>query len=420
MDEKKQIELAYFRYGVISSLLAQNEQQTLNQQLKELANKFWTLPGEKGVRKFSWGTIESWLYNYRKGGLDALKDKQRKDQGSYRSIAEPIRQALDRILSQYPNLKNKHVIREVKKEQMLENITMPSDTTFYRYLRCIRPKMATPTKERRSFEAPYSGYLWQTDIMYGPKLQRKGNDGRFRKTQTYLIAVIDDHSRLLCHAQFYFQQNLNAYTHTLKTACCKRGLPERLYTDNGKVFLSPQTKRIAAELGIIVLHTGVRDCQAKGKIERVFKTIRDDFLNPIMEMNPPKSLDELNSLLWRWMEQDYNSKTHSAIATSPILRWLQTAHKLKLLPANQDQDQFFYFEEQRMVKKDGTFSLAGQLFETDWTLAGKKINLRYQVDQPERVYVYFQTTSYGIANFLDRQQNCKRARTNLKNKGTEK
>ena len=108
MDEKKQMELAYFRYGVISSLLAQNEQETLKQQLKELANKFWTLPGEKGVRTFSWGTIESWFYNYRKGGLNALKDKERKDHGSYRSLSESVRQAVDRILSKYPNLNNKH------------------------------------------------------------------------------------------------------------------------------------------------------------------------------------------------------------------------------------------------------------------------------------------------------------------------
>jgi transposase InsO family protein len=420
MDEKKQMELAYFRYGVISSLLAQNEQQTLKQQLKELANKCWTLPGEKGVRKFSWGTIESWLYTYRKGGLNALKDKERKDHGSYRSLSEGVRQAVDRTLSKYPNLNNKHVIRQVKKEQVPQDLTIPSDSTLYRYLRFVRPKTASPTKERRSFEAPHSGYLWQTDIMYGPKIQRKGVDGRYRKTNTYLIAILDDHSRLLCHAQFYFQQNLSAYVDTLKTACNKRGLPERLYTDNGKVFLSPQTKRIAAELGIIVLHTGVRDCQAKGKIERLFKTIRDDFLNPIMQLNPPKSLDELNRLLWRWIEQDYNSKNHSAIATSPILRYLQTAHKLKLLPSNQEQDQLFYFEEQRIVKKDGTFSLKGELFETDWTLAGKKINLRYQPDNLDRVHVYFQKTSYGVANPLDRQQNCKRVRTKLKNKGTEK
>ena len=133
MDEKKQMELAYFRYGVISSLLAQNEQQTLKQQLKELANKCWTLPGEKGVRKFSWGTIESWLYTYRKGGLNALKDKERKDHGSYRSLSEGVRQAVDRILSKYPNLKNKHVIRQVKKEQVLQDVAIPSDSTLYRY-----------------------------------------------------------------------------------------------------------------------------------------------------------------------------------------------------------------------------------------------------------------------------------------------
>ena len=347
MDEKKQMELAYFRYGVISSLLAQNQQQTLKQQLKELANKFWTLPGEQGTRKFSWGTIESWLYTYRKGGLDALKDKQRKDQGSYRSITEPIRQALDRILSKYPNLKNKHVIKQLKKEQLLEDIAIPSETTLYRYLRCMRPKIATPTKETPIFRSSlFRIHVANRHHVPDRSFQRKGNDGRFRKTRTYLIAVIDDHSRLLCHAQFYFQQDLNAYIDTLKTACCKRGIPERLYTDNGKVFLSPQTKRIAAQLWhYCTSYRGERLSGLKEKSNGSLKPFATIFLTQLCK-SPLQNLSmKLNSLLWRWMEQDYNHKSHSAIATSPILRYLQSAHKLKLLPANQDQHRLFYFEE---------------------------------------------------------------------------
>ncbi len=112
----------------------------------------------------------------------------------------------------------------------------------YRYVRSIKPGIDRPVKERRAFEAPYSGSLWQTDIMYGPYLPYVNDRGRSIKKQTYLVAVIEDHSRLLCNGQFYFSQDILAYLECLKTALNKYGIPEKLYCDNGQVFLSHQVK----------------------------------------------------------------------------------------------------------------------------------------------------------------------------------
>jgi transposase InsO family protein len=103
--------------------------------------------------------------------------------------------------------------------------------------------------------------------MYGVYLQQRGKDGRYRKRQTYLVAILDDHSRLLCHGQFYFEQNVLAYLDCLKQAVQKRGIPERLYADNGQVFLSTQVKRIAAKMGTTVIHTKPRDAAAKGYVK---------------------------------------------------------------------------------------------------------------------------------------------------------
>ena len=287
--------------------------------------------------------------------------------------------------------------------------SLPSESTIYRYMRTVRPRRESPTKERRAFEAPYAGSLWQTDIMYGPYLPQLNDRGKWVKKQTFLVAIIDDHSRLLCHGEFYFSQDILSYLGCLKTALCKRGIPEKLYCDNGKVFLSDQVKNIMAELGTTVLHTAVRDAAAKGKIERYFRTVRDSFLNPLLALEPPRKLEELNKKYWKWCEGSYNLKVHSTINSTPIERWMNTSHKVRLLNIGME-DEIFQFEEVRKVKKDGTFSLKNCIYETSWTLAGKKVSVRYNPFFPEQPYVSFEGKKYGKANLLNRHFNNKAPR----------
>jgi len=396
------MQMAYFRYGVISSLLPGQEGKQLKERLKELGTRLWTLPDGR-VRQFSWQTIEGWYYDYRAEGLGALTTNARKDRGTHRGIPESLCAAVDKLLGDHSGLKTSNIIRHLHLEGMLTG-DAPSNSTLYRYIRTRRPAADAPGKERRSFEAPYAGSLWQVDFMYGPFLPCKGPDGRHRKKQTFLIAIIDDHSRLLCHGQFYFRQDLLTYIDALKTACRKRGVPERLYSDHGAVFRSPQVKRILAEIGSTTPNTAVGDPPTRGKIERLFKNVQDSLLNYVLELSPPKHIDELNHHFWRWMEQDYNHAVHSELRCTPMERWLASAYKVRLL-SPQIEDTAFMFHATRKVKKDGTISLNGKRLETDWTLAGKKVELRYDPFGSDRVLVYYEGRCFGAAHPLDRQIN---------------
>lgn len=408
-------QLGYFRYAVIAPLLADEPAQTLKERIEQQAARLWVSPDGR-IRSIGFGTIEKWLYDYRRRGLEALHVRQRCDAGSFRGIDVALAERLDQILREHPKLRTHAVIDHLASRGLLGN-PPPSHSTLYRYIkvRRIAASAPEPSVERRCFEAPYAGYLWQADIMYGPHLPAKLPNGRIRKQQTYLIAILDDHSRLLCHGEFFFRQDLAAWLCCLETAVRRRGIPRKLYCDNGQVFTSEQVKRIAASLGIELLHTRVRDAAAKGKIERLFQTVRHSFLEPALELSPPGSIEQLNEAFATWMENGYNHREHSAFGATPIRRFMESSSHLRLLP--EDSRRLFHVCCRRAVKKDGTFSLNGTRFETAPGLAGCKVTVSYDLREPERVFVHWNDTCYGRANVLDPKANCRTPRQRPEHQG---
>lgn len=397
MDARLACEMGHFRFGVISPLLSQDDPRSLKERIEEQAERIWTLADGR-LRQYTPATIEDWYYDYRKGGFEALVNPPRSDKGTHRVISEDICQLIDKLLDDYPKLKSTNVIRQLN-EQGVCGKGSPSDATLFRYLRKIRPQYTKVWQERLAFEAPYAGNLYQTDIMYGPHVMIRQPNGRKRKVQTYLLAIIDDHSRLICHAEFFVCQDLMTYLTVLEKAIRKRGIPDKIYCDNGKVFLSSQVKRIGAEIGSRVVHAKIRDAAAKGKIERFFKTVRDHFLE-MATIKKFNFLIELNRLFMKWVEE-YNHRPHSSLKCSPMEKWLSSPRHPRLLPDNPLTDNLFLLETQRCVKKDGTFSLCGKRFETSYVYAAKKITVRYHGHDLTRVYVYYDGNYVGPAQPLD-------------------
>jgi transposase InsO family protein len=410
-DPVSREQLGYFRYGVIAPLLAAEPGQTLKDRIQQQADRLWVFPDGR-VKPIGFGTIEKWLYGYRHGGIEALQVRRRCDAGRFRGIDEELAGRIDQVLREHPRLRTHAVIDHLASRDRLGD-PPPSHSTLYRYIKAHRrPPESRPQKqERRSFEAPYAGYLWQADIMYGPHLPARLPNGRTRRQQSFLIAILDDHSRLICHAEFFFRQDLAAWLCCLETAVRKRGIPRKLYCDNGMVFTSEQLKRIAAALGMEVLHTRVRDAAAKGKIERLFQKIRRSFLEPAMELSPPGSLKQLNEAFFRWTEACYNHRVHSAFGATPIRRFMESASHLRALP--EGGRRLFHVCYRRVVKKDGTFSLHGTRFETVPGLAGCKVTVSYDLRDPARVFVSWNGASYGRANLLDPKANAGRPRRRL-------
>ena len=407
-DPVAQEQLGYFRYAVIAPLLAHEPGKTLKERIEAQADRLWVFPDGR-VKSIRFGTIEKWLYDYRCGGIEALQVHRRRDAGIFRGIDEELAARIDQVLREHPKLRTHAIIDHLGSRDLLGH-PPPSSSTLYRYIKAHRPagKSSRRKQERRSFEAPYAGYLWQADIMYGPHLPATLPNGRTRKQPTYLIAILDDHSRLLCHDEFFFRQDLAAWLCCLQTAIRKRGIPHKLYCDNGQVFTAEQVRRITAALGIELLHARVRDPAAKGKIERLFLTVRQSFLEPAMELSPPASLEQLNAAFLVWMEASYNHRVHSAFGATPLRRFMESCSHMRVLP--EDSHALFHVCYERLVKKDGTFSLHGTRFETVPGLVGCKVTVSYDLREPTRVFVSCNAIPYGRANLLDPKANAQRPR----------
>ena len=145
--------------------------------------------------------------------------------------------------------------------------------------------------------------------MFGPYVERR---------QAKLIAFIDDASRVLCHGEFFFEENADSMVKAIRAAFYKRGVPEQLLVDNGSIYCCQEIMLICARVGCILRHTAVRDAAAKGKIERFFRRVRDQFLVRKLDLS---SLEELNKQFTHWVEQEYNATEHSTLGMKPIDRF---------------------------------------------------------------------------------------------------
>jgi len=234
-DEKKQV--AVFRFSVISdfvngSFLAQSEK---NRLMKDKCARKWQIPFSEKTR-ISKGTIFRWirLYTNSNGDLTSLYPKERSDQGKSRSLDEDTCLALIDLRLQTPQSTVPRLIEQMVLQKRVSPGIVLNPSTVYRFLHQENlMQLAAKPEDRRKFEAELPNDLWQSDVMHGPQVDE---NGRMRKT--YLIAIIDDHSRLIVYAKFYLSESLASYLDALENALARRGLPRKLYVDNGAAFRS--------------------------------------------------------------------------------------------------------------------------------------------------------------------------------------
>jgi hypothetical protein len=259
----------------------------------------------------------------------------------------------------------------------------------------MKPEGSMPV-DRRKFEAELPNDLWQSDVMHGPKVIVAG---RMRKS--YLIAIIDDHSRLITHGQFYLSEALACYLDAFENALATRGLPRKLYVDNGAAFRSRHLEYICASLGIALIHSKPYKPQGRGKIERFFKTVRGQFLPGFKG----QTLDELNEAFDGWLTHIYHQRKHSATKQNPFERFTANLHCLRAAPDNLHDH--FRKVARRKVNKDRSIILNGHLYEGPVALIGKRVELLYHESQPAQVEVKYQNNSFGMLAPVNVNVNCR-------------
>ncbi len=357
--------IGLFRYQLIREVAdPAHSTKARGRLVRALAEREHTDPFGRRIR-VSRQTVDRWIRDWRAGGFDALVPSPR--QSTARTPAEVLELAV--ALRRENPARTAAGIRRILRTQLGWS---PDERTLQRHFTRLGLSGAdrgAPSVFGR-FEADRPNELWPGDALHGPQIA-----GR----KTYLFAFLDDHSRLVVGHRWGYAEDTVRLAAALRPALASRGVPEGIYVDNGSAFVDAWLLRACAKLGIKLVHSTPGRPQGRGKIERFFRTVRDQFLVEITgDPEEPgrhyvADLLELNRLFTAWVETVYHTHIHSETGQAPLARW-QTGAPVPL-PTPAALAEAFLWEERRSVTKTATISLHGNTYQVDPILVGRRVEL---------------------------------------------
>ena len=406
-EEKERI--ALWRLGVLGPLIsARLEHGDRHRYIEEAATRLQQQPDGTHVQ-LSARTIESWYYAYRRGGFHALFPQDRSDRGQSRVISDELAEHILRVKRERPRRSIRRIIRMLERAQIVPRDTLHR-STVHRLLQAhqlsSRPQRYGEV-ERRSFLPEHAGDLWVGDSLHGPLVLAP--DLSLRKS--YMLSQIDGATRYVPHSYFALSESAVDQEYGFQQAILKHGLPRTYYVDLGAAYIADSLRLICAELGIHLLHTQVRDCEAKGIIERFHRSWREEVGDELPDQ--PLPLVELNAKHWAWLAAEYNSRQHSTTGRVPREHWLAELPYLRTVPRQKNLADVFLHRELRTVRKDGTVRFQGGYVEVRSELVdpGQEVELRFDPhEEKPRPRVFVNDSFVCDTVPLDRVANASRKR----------
>jgi transposase InsO family protein len=369
------------RFELIAPLLSENidqfERRRLRAQILESSGI-----SERSLRRY--------IQIYQEKGYKSLADIPRSDKGSMRAVPEEAVDEAVRLRQELPSRSVRRIIEILEGEKLIKPGEV-SRTSLNRHLNQrgygaaqlrAEGKAARPASR---FERKRRNDLWQADIKYGPKLVINGV-----KKKTYLLAIIDDKTRMIMHAEFYDNQRLPILEDCFRKALLKFGKPSDILVDNGKIFVSKWFKLACVRLGIQHIAAKPYAAQTKGKIEKYNQAV-SQFLSEF-ELEPVKTLSELNRKFSIWMDEGYTHDAHDALKLeerdphtgeilskrerTPYQAYTEDPAKVRYISSLECRDAFLW-EVQRTVDKSGCIKLAGVVFDVGVALIRRRVDVRY-------------------------------------------
>lgn len=389
---------ARLRFSIIGPLLAAPpDRGELRREIDVLAQKTWRHPQTGDPVRFGRSTIERWYYTARSSGSDpvgSLTRRARKDRGRSASMNDELIAALKAQHDAHPSwsyqLHTENLVAAASKEERLGRV--PSVSTVRRWMKAnglFRQKRRRAKdgagqrraverfeqREVRSYEADYVHGLWHLDFHFGSRRVLEP-EGRFLKP--VLMAVVDDRSRLCCHAQWYRTESAEDLVHGLVQAIAKRGLPRSLMTDNGAAMKAAETQEGLAMLGVTWQPTLAYSPYQNGKQEVFWSSVEGRLL-AMLEGEEELTLSLLNEATQAWVELDYNHGEHSEIDTTPVTRVLEGPSVVRESPSLEElRSAFRQTVLRRQRRSDGTVLIEGRRFEVPSRFGHvERLSIRY-------------------------------------------
>ena len=391
--------VAFFRLQIISPMLDAPKGE-IDATAKKLAKKQFRDVLNNKMVSYHERTIYEYYMNFKKNNLKGLMPKTYENKDTHPSVPDEIIKEITSLKKELPTRSANKIITLLELNNLVEKDYLHPRTVN----RILKEKGYTTQSLRNSnrthkkFEKKEIGKLWQSDVMHATYLP----DGNGNKKMVYLIGFLDDHSRRLTHAQFYFDSTLPRLEDCLKKAVIKFGAPEALYVDNGRIYISKNFKLICARLGIRLKYAKPYHPEGKGKIEKLWQFIQKSFISELKNKHV-NNIVELNDLFSAWLKVEYHDKVHTSLGMTPVEKWEQSKDKGARLQyfSPVEIDEAFLHYDQRKVDKYGTISFQGNSYEVDGTLVGKKVGLRYDPFHLDEVHIYHKEKYFGLARIID-------------------
>jgi putative transposase len=370
-----------WRWGVIRDAI--DPELTAKQRgrvVRRIAGEAHPAPGG-GTRRVSRETVDRWLRAWRRGGLMGLRPSGRQ--------SEP--RTPQEVLDMAAALKKERPERtaaQVRRVMLRAAGDAPSESTILRHFRRLGLNTAAPPEAHGRFQADFPNEIWVGDALHGPRVA-----GR----KAYLFAFLDDHSRYVTGARWAWSEDHARLAIALRPALAAHGIPSSLYLDNGAAMVDGALGRACARLGIRLVHSAPGRPQGRGKIERFFNTVDGQFLAEVAPAggegpaggSPVGSLEELNSLFDAWVASVYHRAPNDTTGQAPADRWAAGWARAEPRRATLEQiADAFKWSATRKVRKDATVQLAGNTYEVDASLAGRRVEVvydPYQMGSPVEV-----------------------------------
>jgi putative transposase len=396
MDHKEQEQVALHRWAVIAEAagpaLTAAERGAV---VRQIAARAHTHP-DGTSRRYSRGTVDRWLRQWRAGGLEALRPSPRADTGAVRAHPELFAEA-SALRLELPGRSAAQIASILYHRHGVK----VADRTIRGQLRRAglhREALAAEPKAYGRYEAGRPNERWITDVLIGPWVPWPRREGSVRAR---LFLIVDDHSRLLAGGRFFAHENARACQDLLRRAITRRGLPEVFYADNGGPFSNAWLSRTCAVLGIRLVHSKPYSPQGRGKQERLNRYIREAFLAEATHQGI-ESLDQLNDLFAAWAGQVANRRVHAETGQPPIERFERTGPHRQADPARLAEA--FRWSVTRRVTRTATVPLEGNVYAVDPALVGRRVELRYDPEDLTRIEVFLDGKPAGTATpFITRR-----------------
>ena len=414
--EDRDQRITEFRYQLVAELanpyLSAAKRRELIRQKAQIQHQVPFL----GPRRYSVGCIHKWLDRYRKHGRAGLAPRTRRDAGRARSLSDTEAAVFLNYLENHPELTASAALRTLQRDGRITGT--PSSSALSRLVRSAGLQRSARQQQAHGeqhlkfeFFAPLE--CVQADFMYGPRLP----DAKGRRRSALLLAFLDDATRRIVYACWGFSESAVAFEAGIHHILAAHGRIGRLYCDHGSPFVSNQTKRILDALGLIISHSRVGKPAGRGKVERFFRTVRQQFLAPL-EIDQLAGIADLDQRFHTWLESEYHRSPHRGLkGATPLETWLAKCHLIVPLDPTVDLAEAFRHRATRKVHRDSTVTLDGVLFELPSTLIGERVVLRYDPTLPpanRRLFIHHRGRLVGEARLVDSYANARVRRADLR------